>query len=101
MADAVKNSVHGLILFGLLRLRLPGLGIVQGLAGFVVRTMAAATVTAGLVWLVWHLASPSGALLGVSLAVVVGAIGYAALLPVLGLVQAQQVVRLARNRLGI
>lgn len=80
LADATKNSAHGLILLGLLRRRVPGLGLLSGLGPFLGRTVPAAVLMAALLWLCWHALAPLGDLLGLALALPIGAVSYAILL---------------------
>jgi putative peptidoglycan lipid II flippase len=95
LADAAKNSAHGLILLGLLRRRVPRLQLLVGLASFLGRTLPAAALMAVLLWLGWHVLAPLGDLLGLVIALPLGALSYALLLHWWGVPEARAVVALA------
>jgi putative peptidoglycan lipid II flippase len=100
LADATKNSAHGLILLGLLRRRVAHLRLLDGLAPFVARTLPAAALMAGLLWVVWHALAPLGDLPGLAVTVPLGAVTYALLLHWWGVPEARAVVAVARRRLA-
>jgi putative peptidoglycan lipid II flippase len=97
LADAAKNSGHGLILLGLLRRRVPGLQVLLGLGPFLGRTLPAAALMAILLWLGWHVLAPLGDLVGLAVLVPLGALCYALLLHWWGVPEARAVVALASS----
>jgi putative peptidoglycan lipid II flippase len=100
LADSAKNSAHGLILLALLRRALPELRLAQGLAPFLARVAPTAGLMGGAVWLAWPVLSRAGGLLGLCVAIGLGALAYGALLRLLGVPEARAAVALLRARAG-
>jgi putative peptidoglycan lipid II flippase len=94
LADAVKNSAHGLILLGLLRRRVDDLRLLRGLGPFVARTLPAAGLMAALLWVGWRALEPLGDVVGLALALPIGALSYAALLHWWGVPEARAALAL-------
>jgi putative peptidoglycan lipid II flippase len=85
-ANAVQNSSHALILLLLLGRALPGLRLGAALWPFLVRVVPAAAVVGILLVNVWPSLSGLGNLIGGLIAAALGALVYAALLLLLGVV---------------
>jgi len=105
-ANAVQNSVHGIVLFALLQRRIGGL-VNPALASFVGRALAAALGMGGALVLAhgaWARLLPAGGTLALGLELVVllglGAAVYLALAETFGLRESRMLWRLARARLS-
>jgi putative peptidoglycan lipid II flippase len=101
LADATKNTAHGLILLALLQRALPGLGLGAAMGPFLARVIPAAGTMGLLVWLAWSQAMGPylPLLVGVPLEVLLGAVVYGVLLRVLGVPEAATALALATRRL--
>jgi putative peptidoglycan lipid II flippase len=98
-ANAVQNSAHGLILLILLERSLPGLKLAQGLVSFLARTIPAAALTGGAVWLAWPILAPIGTLAALLASIALGAATHSVLVYALRVPEARAAVNLVRARL--
>lgn len=95
LADTAKNTAHALVLLALLTYRLPSLRPYAELGAFLGRVAPAAAVMGGITWAAWATALSSlPLLLGLSLAVVLGAGVYGALLLAFGVPEARRALRI-------
>jgi putative peptidoglycan lipid II flippase len=99
LADAAKNSAHALVLLFLLRRAIPDLHLGDALGSFLLRTMAAAILVGLTAWFAWPLLEPTGGLIGLSTAGLLGAVLYAALLQAFGVPEVRSALALVRQRL--
>jgi putative peptidoglycan lipid II flippase len=100
MADAIKNSAHGLILLVLLRRALPDLRLWEGLGPFCLRVILAALLMGLAAWWAWPTLSGVGTLPGLIVATAGAAGLYFVLLRLLRVPEAVAVVGLFTARLG-
>jgi putative peptidoglycan lipid II flippase len=97
LANAVQNSSHALILLFLLRRSIPGLRLGSALLPFLARVVPAAAVVGGLLFLAWPFLGGLGSLLGLTVAGVLAALAYTALLQALGVREIRAVFALVRR----